>query len=394
MHGRSFLEARQVWERVLNIDEAHTGAMLHVMRMDAFEGKLEDMDAGLRRFHELYPTADRSIEMDVLALATHGDPESEAKALELLNSVSDVDLLIGVWNAAVYARNYDLSITMCEMMVGSDHSVAVRRTAYSWLASLHYAKGQLGAMREALEALAEVDALAAAEYRPVFLGLPFVPNTSSELDSAYSDLEQQPVPEPARGPQLIIAAHDNLHPLLREFGLGRLAVLRGATEAARSYADSLEAMRLEADHEGLAQDLGIALRGYLATSVGEPEIALQHFESMKMSAWHGQSLFSPFYARTAERFARAELLGASGQVDEALRWYEHLAENSPFEVAYVPPSLLRRAEIHAGHGENDRAVDLYRQFIRLWKEADPELRPIVDRAIARAGELTRLVPTD
>ncbi len=104
MHGRSFLEAREVWERVLSIDEAHTGALLHVMRMDAFEGKLESMDTGLRRFHELYPKADRSIEMDILSLATHGNPESEAKALELLANASDVDLLMGVWNAAVYAQ--------------------------------------------------------------------------------------------------------------------------------------------------------------------------------------------------------------------------------------------------------------------------------------------------
>jgi tetratricopeptide (TPR) repeat protein len=332
--------------------------------------------------------------MDILALATHGDPESEAEALELLATASDVDLLIGVWNAAVYARNYDLSITLCEMMAGPDHSVVVRRTAYSWLASLQYATGRLGAMREALDTLAEVDALAAAEYRPVFLGLPFVRTTSSELDAAYSELEGQIVPEPMGGPQLIIAAHDNLHRLLREFGLGRLAVLQRATDVARSHADTLEAMHLEADHEGLAQDLAIALRGYLALADEQPGAALGHFEAMKMSAWHGQSLFSPFYARTAERYARAEALASSGRGEEALRWYEHLAENSPFEVAYVPPSLLRRAEIHAERGEIELSVDLYRRFIQLWAEADPEVRQIVDRARARLEELDRLVRTE
>ena len=393
MHGRCFLDAREIWERVLGIDEAHTGALLHVMRMDAFEGEVESMDAGLLRFHELYPKADRSIEMDILALATHGDPESEAKALGLLATASDVDLLIGVWNAAVYARNYDLSITLCEMMAGPDHSLVVRRTAFSWLASLQYAKGRLEAMRQALDELAKVDALAAAEYRPLFLGLPFVQSAATELDSAYADLEEQPVPEPTGGAQLIIAAHDNLHPLLREFSLGRLAVLRGATEVASSHAEKLESMRLEADHEGLAQDLAIALRGYLALANGQPEAALEHFEAMKMSAWHGQSLFSPFYARTAERFARADALESSGRGGEALCWYEHLAENSPFEVAYVPPSLLRRAEIHAGRGENERASDLYREFIGLWGEGDPELRGVVDRALSRLEELNHTGPT-
>ncbi|MEJ2580450.1 MAG: protein kinase [Acidobacteriota bacterium] len=393
MHGRSFLEARQIWERVLSIDEAHTGALLHVMRMDAFEGELESMDAGLGRFHELYPRADRSIEMDILSLATHGDPASEAKARELLATASDVDLLMGVWNAAVYAKNYDLSIELCEMMVGADHSVAVRRTAYSWLASLQYAKGRLGAMRQALDGLAMVDALAAAEYRPMFLGLPFVENPTSELESAFADLERQLMPEPTDRPQLIIAAHDNLHPLLQQYGLGRLAVLSGATEVAREHAETLGGMRLETDHEGLAQDLAIALHGHLALSAAQPEAALERFEAMKMSAWHGQSLFSPFYARTAERFARAEALEMDGRGDEALGWYEHLAENSPFEVAFVPPSLMRRAEIHAERGETERAIDLYEEFIRLWEDCDQELRSIVDAGRSRVAELKSVLPT-
>ena len=79
--------------------------------------------------------------------------------------------------------------------------------------------------------------------------------------------------------------------------------------------------------------------------------------------------------------------------DEALCWYEHLAENWPFEVAYIPPSLLRRAEIHAERGEFERAIELYGDFVRLWREGDPELRPVVDRALLRVEELGRLVPT-
>ena len=151
------------------------------------------------------------------------------------------------------------------------------------------------------------------------------------------------LPEPTGGAQLIFQLHDDVHPILRAFGLGRLALRLGRSAEVLARADELDALDLEADHERLAQDLALALRGHLALAGDDPQGALRAFEAMRMSAWHGQTLFSPFYARTAERYARAEALAALGREDEALGWYENLAQNSPFEVAYWPLALRRRA---------------------------------------------------
>lgn len=387
MHGRSSLEGREVWERVLALDSAHAGALLHSMRLDAYEGKLEEMDARLRMFHALNPQADRSIEMDVLAVAAHGEPTAEADMLETLASASDVDRAIGVWNASVYARNLDFAAKICELMVAPGQSVELRRAGSLWLASLQYARGRWEDAKNALEALAAVDALAAAEFRAVLLALPLAPATGDELAAAFEELHAQRVPEGKGGPQLILDLHDGLHEMIRAYALALLGVQRGDISTAAAYADSLEAMSLAADEEHVSQDLALATRARISLREADPESAVELLEQMRLSAWHGQSLFSPFYARTAERFLRGEALHRIGRNDEALSWLAHIAENSPFEVAFLPASILARAEIQSSLGETAEAVRLYGQFLDMWKGGDPVFDPVVRGAQAKLAAL-------
>jgi tetratricopeptide (TPR) repeat protein len=383
MHGRSALEGRDVWNRVLALDSAHAGALLHLMRLDAYEGRLDDMDARLRRFHALNPQADRSIEMDVLAVAAHGDPTAEAAILDVLASAKDIDRAIGVWNAAVYAGDLDFAVKICEQMVAPDRSVEQRRTGFLWLSSLQYARGRWSAALQALDELSAVDALAAAEFRPLLLTLPLSPAGTDELAAALEVLAAQPVPEGSGGPQLVLNLHDGLHAILRAYGMGILNARLGDTAAATEFADTLTDLMLAVDHERLSQDLALAVRARIARDEGRTDEALGHVTQMRMSAWHGQTLVSPFYARTTERFLRGELLQRVGRDDEALPWFEHIAENSPFEVALLPAALLMRGEIHAARGETAEATRLYERFLEMWNEADGVLQPVVSNTRER-----------
>jgi thiaminase len=56
---------------------------------------------------------------------------------------------------------------------------------------------------------------------------------------------------------------------------------------------------------------------------------------------------------------------------------------------YLAVSYLRRAEIHDRLGENAQAAEHYTEFIDLWSDCDPELRPMVEearRALERLAE--------
>lgn len=79
---------------------------------------------------------------------------------------------------------------------------------------------------------------------------------------------------------------------------------------------------LLADEEHVSQDLALGVRARIRLVEGDAGSAVELLQQMRMSAWHGQSLFSPFYARTAERFLRGEVLHRIGRSDEAVKLSE------------------------------------------------------------------------
>jgi hypothetical protein len=54
---------------------------------------------------------------------------------------------------------------------------------------------------------------------------------------------------------------------------------------------------------------------------------------------------------------------------------------------YLAPAHRHQAEIYERRGQRDLAAQHYRKFVELWKDADAELQPEVERA---REKLTRL----
>jgi DNA-binding SARP family transcriptional activator len=78
------------------------------------------------------------------------------------------------------------------------------------------------------------------------------------------------------------------------------------------------------------------------------------------------------------------LFDAAGQPDSALARYErYLAStNASLFTAdrdYLPPVLLRVGDLHSERGARDKAYPAYARLAQLWHQADPALRPTLDR---------------
>jgi hypothetical protein len=54
----------------------------------------------------------------------------------------------------------------------------------------------------------------------------------------------------------------------------------------------------------------------------------------------------------------------------------------------VPAIRERLGQLYESMGKTDKAVENYRAFIELWKNADPELQPRVADARKRLARLT------
>lgn len=91
-------------------------------------------------------------------------------------------------------------------------------------------------------------------------------------------------------------------------------------------------------------------------------------------------------------FFAARLWERAGEPDSALAWYRQGVESpvteEDFEDGYLYPVALRRlGALYEERGDTAAALDYSGRFAALWREADPELQPIVAEVRERIARL-------
>ena len=94
-----------------------------------------------------------------------------------------------------------------------------------------------------------------------------------------------------------------------------------------------------------------------------------------------------FHNLVHERFLHGEALQALGDLKGALAWYECMGDVFFVDHLYAGPCALREGEICETLGRRDEAIQHYRYFCRLWRDCDPELRPMVQEVRERLARL-------
>jgi tetratricopeptide (TPR) repeat protein len=81
-------------------------------------------------------------------------------------------------------------------------------------------------------------------------------------------------------------------------------------------------------------------------------------------------------------YAWGDLLARLGEARQALEAYARLdsADQRVQHPGYLVRSWAERGALHQQLGQAPEAIELYERFIEAWKDADPELQPLVDRA--------------
>jgi tetratricopeptide (TPR) repeat protein len=185
-----------------------------------------------------------------------------------------------------------------------------------------------------------------------------------------------------------------MYPQLRAYLLGLLDLRLGDRAGAEGGAAALDSLSRAAAALGaageqgreLARGMAEGLRGQLAAARGERDEALARLERARLTVSEGL-LESSFGAQAQERWTRAELLREAGRLDEALRWYAGLGGVAIDFLPYRAPAALRQAEIYERLGDRRRAAERYAQAVALWRDAEPELQPLVRRARERLAAL-------
>ncbi len=201
---------------------------------------------------------------------------------------------------------------------------------------------------------------------------------------SYADVTGFPVPPEVLASALVEFEPDSLDisTVLRQTVY---AIDRG-TRGADSVAEA-RLRRVAAAHRAagdttsarVADQTITALRGYAAWKRGEFLLGRKQLEEAQQSpALFGRD-------NSVLRWWLAELALEEGRLEDAARYFRSLGHGAPFTSD--PMAVYRHGQVLEELGEIEEARDAYAYFVLAWKDADPELQPMVDEARARLGRL-------
>ncbi len=383
LHGRSFAESSVAFERVLSIEPHDMASLIHLVRIAASEGRLDDLDSLAARFLAVNPDSDRHYEVRTLQVVAHGHPDQVDSLMAAYASLSDLDLGNLAQNAHLHSDN----------RVGGEKAAAlladearftpeVWTTGHSMRAYSLVGRGRIRAAFAEVDAIAGYDPLTATEMKAYLTLVPLVPTDRETLARLRTEVEAlDPSTVTASGnPSFYFNVLDDRHEIIRIYLAGALAARLGDASAVRAYAVQLEGAEPPKEGGTVTSDLATGLRAHAAWAEGRTEAALEAMEEIQMDIFYQMPLASPFDGQVLERYTRGVLLQEMGRYDEALGWLAHLGEVGAAEIAFEPAAALRQAEIYEAMGEPEKAAEQYARFVDMWRGADPELQAIVEEA--------------
>ncbi len=373
--GRSLVDSRGTWQRLLFLEPANVSAYYHLARIAALEGRHAELDSLVSRVVELTPESTRNVELRALRAFAVGDSIAQEEIKAQLADNWNTNALRSV---ARYTTDLAGAMSLARMELKLAPSPEIRAESHRTLAALELARGRWRAALEELTVAESLDAALGLEYRILFSLSPILERSRTELEELYAQLAAWDAADVPLNTDLI--SHNRIHPQLKDYLAGVLSVRLGETSRAEEYATTLERMPGPAATGSLHADLARSVRAQAAWSGGRLQEALSLLEQMQR-VWN-ESLFrrSPFFSQALERYLQAELLQELGRDEEALALYNSASQPGLHDLVYRAPSHLRSAEIYERLGDHEKAVYHYGRFIHLWKDADPELQPRVEAA--------------
>ncbi len=155
-----------------------------------------------------------------------------------------------------------------------------------------------------------------------------------------------------------------------------------------------EARRLMAEYERVVP-AGLR-RGNPLRRLAEGDIALAEGRLQGALASYRAFYDEAGYCGACGFFEQGLVYEQSAQADSALAYYERYVATPEFDRIffdpYADPYVLARAykrlgELYEAKGDRAKALDYYGHFVDLWRDADPELQPIVKDVRGRVARL-------
>lgn len=387
LRGRPLEDARDAFERALDLDPQNEGALLHLARIAAMQRRAGELERLSGILDELDRTSAPALEVRGLRAVLGGEPEALLRTAEELRALQvrhGERILAAMW-VVFYADGPEPLRHLAPLLLEWRHP-DVRAAGHVLLALEKGARGRWASAEESLRRAHPLNPVWATELRKLWSAAPFRPlPKDAPVDPAPTEVTSEgraTLPESPTTAFLVGHMRLDLDDGLRRHLDGLRGILSGDVERGLEIAAALD----EAG-DPLLPNLAIGLRAEALRRTAGSAAALEALDALPLSRPYEGAWISPFWALSRERWLRAEALHEAGRVAEALRTYDTFDEGPVWDLAYRAPAHLRRAWIHDRLGHPTAALDHYRRVLELWEDPDPELEPLVELARARVRAL-------
>jgi DNA-binding SARP family transcriptional activator/tetratricopeptide (TPR) repeat protein len=384
VRGRSLTESRADFERVLGMNPRHGPALVHLARIAATQGRYPRVDSLVARLLRVEPQGDRALEMRALRAFTLGGAQERERVLADLRRAEDDIVYLSVLTVAIHGQDLPGAARIAGLLTERDPATSAWERGHGLLSELELAGGRWsGAARHLQEIESARTPGSAFPSRAFIAAAALAIPPREERERLWAEVQKwRPVADwsaASRAPGELLPAH------FRAYVLGGLSVQLGDLATAERAAAELARLDRLGNPPGLGHALSRSLRAQIALRRGNSGVALTLLEQAPAEApWVFGGAFG---GMAPDRFTRAEALQRLGRHQEALRWYGSFPDPAYSGLAYLAPSHLRQGEIHERLGNQKLAAAHYRRVLALWKDCDPELRPMVREVEDRLARL-------
>ncbi len=391
-YGRTLAEAGQAFEQLLRFEPDNLEALVHLARIAARERAPARLDSLIRRVRALNAPQGDLLELAELRALSFRDSRGEA-AVRAALVLTEPHLKEWIASAAIaFAEDPGAAarLGLDDYADGAEPQAILNRVL---LAHAELAQGRWRAAGAELDRLAAVAPALALELRAVLATLPFMDLAERELRALLASTATPPAPTPGyvapgqlsmQPPWTGGYARGLLHVALRE----RNAALKVARELEERPPPAARLLTAREDtvRSDVRLHLARIIRARVLEQQGDARAALRILGPPDLPRLRVLPGIMQ-HPTAAERFLRATLLARLGRADEALRWLATIPDPSGYDAVYLAPAHFLRASILEERGDRAPAAFHYARVVELWRNADPELQPMVRRAQARMEQL-------
>lgn len=390
LYGRSISEPeiRDAFKRILEQDPENPSFYQTVLLPAYLWNDDEYVDEIITKLEQLSP--DFNFAWMVLAPRAFidQDPRVRQKVEKEASIQDDFNLFCGVHNSFIFAPEPAAVMPMAREMLQLNRHYTTQAMGYLTLAVAEMAGGR---WREAMMKLDSLDLLY-PDVGTIFkvLYIPFYQyHTGCIPDKLWGDaftLVRRDLPPNLQMIGDDIAAISILLPQFTLYSAGLSALFQGDLQTALAKSVELAAAKPPRDIGSLIRIWSATLKSLVAIREGQTQKALKILEGEPIIL-RFPLYWQALYSTALFRYLRAEQLYQLGRSEEAQKWYQTIAELYFYDLPYRAPALLKMAQIQETLHQPDLAIKYYKRFLALWRDCDPEFKPLVLKA---ESALTRL----